>query len=374
MSLTDDEKKEVLEPCGRGYSHRRIADRTGHSETTIRNVINEACTEVVKLKDEDLQAEQIASQLDYPLAFVSRILRKYEEKEEKKKEKIKAEIEAEVEPEVEAEANIEAEIGANELSHRPSVENDWQEFEGRQELSDGKELQQEKADNLINKLEQLEKEVQNAGVADQNWLRRKKSLEDALKVFVTQQIDKIGCVEELAALESVIIGIEEKIRNLSEMYRPKITEAVKARRREKTIKLREAEEESNWLIDQSTKNVPLFPEFVRTKIKRLITVRNNEETLILVNAMRHYGQHLIQTNQKDPEHIKQYWQIFVEAVQQRRWDYLREMDQQYWSDAEKALLEIEVCAHCGEKLNTERKRDLGILRCIPCGKSYRLPS
>ena len=50
MELTDDEKKEILALYGRGYSHRRIANKTEHSETTIRNVINEAWREVVKLE------------------------------------------------------------------------------------------------------------------------------------------------------------------------------------------------------------------------------------------------------------------------------------------------------------------------------------
>ena len=80
MALTDDEKIEILELYGRGYSHRRIADKTNHSETTIRNVIKEAWRAVIKLKDDGLHVERIASQLDYSLAFVSRILRKYEEK------------------------------------------------------------------------------------------------------------------------------------------------------------------------------------------------------------------------------------------------------------------------------------------------------
>ncbi len=47
MALSKDDKKEILELRGRLYSHRKIADRTGHSETTVRMVINEATGQVI---------------------------------------------------------------------------------------------------------------------------------------------------------------------------------------------------------------------------------------------------------------------------------------------------------------------------------------
>ncbi len=174
MALTDDEKKEILEPYGRGYSHRRIADRTGHSETTIRNVINEACREVVKLKDDGLQVEQIASQLDYSLAFVSRILRKYEEKEVKQEEKIKAEIEAEVEPKMEAEVDTEVETEVNEASKELDVKKRWENFQKDFEIGKRKAHLRSCAKNDLVFLRESVIEYKNKGVFDQTYDDRQK--------------------------------------------------------------------------------------------------------------------------------------------------------------------------------------------------------
>ena len=45
--------------------------------------------------------------------------------------------------------------------------------------------------------------------------------------------------------------------------------------------------------------------------------------------MAHYGMRLLLITQKDPKFIEGFWKIFVEAVQQRRWDYLVEMGKYY---------------------------------------------
>ena len=72
MALTFSDKKQILTLKGQNYSDRKIASKTGHSETTVRKVIEEARGKIVGLND--IGAEKIAEQLDYPLEFVKLIL------------------------------------------------------------------------------------------------------------------------------------------------------------------------------------------------------------------------------------------------------------------------------------------------------------
>ena len=103
-------------------------------------------------------------------------------------------------------------------------------------------------------------------------------------------------------------------------------------------------------------------------------VKNDEQADIVFRAMAHYTMPLLQITQKGPKLIEGFWKIFVEAVRKRRWDYLIEMEKYYWKSIEATLIPIGICPHCGNKLNTEHINDLGVLQCIPCRKSYRLPS
>ena len=68
MALPFGDKKQILALKGQNYSDRKIASKTGHSETTIRKVIGEARGKILGLND--IGVDKIAEQLDYPLEFV----------------------------------------------------------------------------------------------------------------------------------------------------------------------------------------------------------------------------------------------------------------------------------------------------------------
>ena len=206
------------EPYGRRYSHRRIADKTGHSETTVRNVINDACREVVKLKNEGLQVEQIASQLGYPLAFVSRILRKYEEKEGKQEEKIKAEIEAEVEPKVEVGVKPEIEEKVIEASKELDVKKRWENFQKDLEIGKRKAHLRSCAKNDLVFLRESVIEYKNKGVFDQTYDDRQKMFRLEIEDFVLKNIDEVDTIEAISDLEGIWEQIEENLVSMVEVY------------------------------------------------------------------------------------------------------------------------------------------------------------
>ncbi len=60
MALTYEEISEILKLRGDGYSIRKIADKTGHSEATIVKAIAEAREQVIKLLAEGLGKDEIA--------------------------------------------------------------------------------------------------------------------------------------------------------------------------------------------------------------------------------------------------------------------------------------------------------------------------
>ena len=106
MALTVGDKKEILVLKGQNYSDRKIATKTGHSETTIRKVIEEARGKITGLHD--IGAEKIAEQIGYPLKFVQLTMERNQQKNE-------------IEPG--AKSNILA---------------DWNNFKERQNLNDAK--------------------------------------------------------------------------------------------------------------------------------------------------------------------------------------------------------------------------------------------
>ena len=80
MALTIDEKKEILALYGKGYSQRKIVDKLGYSERTVGNVIRRAAEEIMRLKSQGMSAEQIATRMDYTIAFVEIAIKNYGDK------------------------------------------------------------------------------------------------------------------------------------------------------------------------------------------------------------------------------------------------------------------------------------------------------
>jgi len=214
MALTFDEKKEILELYGRGYSQGKIRDRTGHSPTTIRKVIDEAAEEVVKLKAGGFEPEQIALQLDYPLAFIDIALKKHERKQ---KEEVKAEVEAE---------------GTAEEIESPKkldVETDWSKFQEKQEIEQRKEQIRVNTIELIDGLKFMENKYREEKVFDVVYDRRQKAIESELKDFVLAKVDEIDSIEAVSDLERIREDIDEKTVALFDEYDKKLGESKKFR-------------------------------------------------------------------------------------------------------------------------------------------------
>ncbi|GAG29605.1 unnamed protein product, partial [marine sediment metagenome] len=92
MALTNDEINEILELYGRGYSGRKIADKTEHSPITIYYHIRQAKKSVTGLIDKSMNVDKILSQLDYPNLFVNRVVRESSTShEENEKDELEAE-------------------------------------------------------------------------------------------------------------------------------------------------------------------------------------------------------------------------------------------------------------------------------------------
>ena len=128
MALTVDETKEILELRGRSYSYRKIAEKTGHSENTVRKVIVQAEERVKSLAVGGLTGEQITSQLDYPLMFVASVIEKWQADQEKVNEPVDTE--------------------ESKSSQKPDIKVEWEIFKKQQELERAKELLKEKVHAL----------------------------------------------------------------------------------------------------------------------------------------------------------------------------------------------------------------------------------
>lgn len=350
--LTDDEKKEILELYGRGYSHRKISDRTGHSETTIRNVIDKARREVAKLKDNGLQVEQIASQLDYPLAFVSRILRKHEEKQG---EESKAEVEAEVEPAVEVEVNEAPKISA--------IKTGWSDFQRNRDIEQRKEKIRREAIESIDNLKFWKEHLREEQVLDIDYDRRQRGIRKELEDFVLIKVNEIDSTEALYDFERVIEEINGKIVALFEEYEKKVAEATKTR---KAKEIARSDELLNSRID-----IPMFPEFVKEKIKDSFLVRNLEEASIVFDALSQVALVIMKTSDFKLEQNDKMWQGFMSIIRDGGWDYLKKMAFTYRKDLEGALVSINYCPACNSRLTRKHVEGKTIASCPSCNKAWR---
>ena len=119
MALTNDEITEILELYGRGYSGRKIANKTLHSEVTVFKVIRIASEAVVQLLEKRKDVDEIASQLGYPLAFVNLEFKKHEEKQREVSEYL-----------VEKKAKVEE----NEAQQKLVFREDWNSFQKKLEI------------------------------------------------------------------------------------------------------------------------------------------------------------------------------------------------------------------------------------------------
>lgn len=344
MALTPDEKRGILELCGKGYSYRKIYEKTKHSETTITKVIREAEGQVVRLRVEGLGAEQIASQLEYPLAFVSNVVDEQDTMLHKTR-KVLAE--------------------PSEVLVKPDIKIAWSEFKRLQELQKAKKGLRQQATKLEDDLEQLETQLDSVGIADTAWRERKELLVEQLLEFIPQQIEGIDSEESLHNIESVVEEIKERIHALVEEYKPKLKEA-------RELRSQQQKEHSDELLDQHI-SIPLFPGYVKKDIKRRFVITTEEEALIIADAMHQWALLPIKYRRDEPEYQRRLWRTFVACVKEEGWDYLQRLADQYRKDFSAAMLEIDVCPHCQKKLIRQLANEREILFCISCGGSYPIP-
>jgi len=297
--LTKDDKKQILELRTRGYSHRKIATITDHSENTVRDVIKEAEEQVIRLAATRLEADQIASQLDYPLVFVSLILRKHEDE---KKEEAKGESKAE-----ETSEEIES------IPQKIDVKTDWSEFQREQEIEQRKEQIKSEAIESINNLKQMESDYKKEEVFDVAYDRRRKAIKKELEDFVLAIVDQIDSIEAISNLERISEEIEEKIMTLFDDYDKKVGESMKLRKNREN-------KHSEKLLGEEI-NRPMIPDFVRNFIKSNFLVKNREEALIVLHALFEWVIFHDMLNKSDKESEK-LWRAFIGIAKEGKGDYL----------------------------------------------------
>jgi predicted transcriptional regulator/lambda repressor-like predicted transcriptional regulator len=341
MALTVDETKEILELRARSYSYRKIADKTGHSENTIRKVLMQAVEQAKGLAAKGLKTDQIASQLGYPSLFVSNVI---EQRQTRQKKVTK--------------------IDTDESSplRKPDVTVEWEAFRKEQKLAGDKGLLREKVHALTSELAHLESEAEKVGIADKVWHRRKHPLEDALANFVAQQIDKIDSGESLPALEDVISNIEKRIKSISKEYKRKIEEALERIQHEEKRR-------SDQLLGQHI-DIPLFPDFVIDCIKNHFIVKDDKTASVVMDAMHHYSVLIVEKYKKDPGQTQKMWRDFINLVELGGWAYLNRLAKEGREHQEKLLVSINVCPQCESKLTRSLEQGEEIATCSSCGVSY----
>ena len=341
MALTDDEKKEILRLRGSQYSHGKIADKTSHSETTIRKVINGAKGRVIRLRAEGLQAQQIASQLDYPLAFVSNVIDEQERASG-------------------AAPGVDVEV--SHPSKQIDVQAAWVSYKMQEGVERAKERLLDEGDKQIEDLRRLENQLQKKASLDADWRERKTTLEDRWAEFVLERVDGVDSQETLLALQSVVEEILENARALSEDGERKVREAEERSRQQE-------KQRSDQLLDKQI-DIPLFPDFVKEQVKMLLLARTDEHAKAVADAMHQWALVIDRIRQASPEHRQQMWRLFVDRVREERWEYIQRSGKEYRHDLENSLLSIGICHRCHSRLTPRYYPGRVAMHCTQCGAYF----
>ena len=302
MALTKDEIREILELYGNGYSGRKIADKTEHSEVTIYKLIRLAKKRVINLQEEGLEAEQIASRLECPLACVRSALENYEEKQRER-------LEAGVEPEVEVEIH--------KSLKKSEIRTDWDKFQKGLQIEQCKDKIRSEAIELIDFLKFWEEDFRKGGVYNQDYHIRQMAIRKELEDFVLTKIDESDSREALSDLESILEGISETIIALIQEYDEKTIELRQARKAEE--QKRSAEYLNSNII------VPLFPAFVKEEINKRFPVKNFKEASIVSDALIKIALKILKRSDFTWERNDEMWQPFMNMIKDGGWDYLNKM-------------------------------------------------
>lgn len=341
MALTQDDKSEILKLVASGYSRRKIADKRGHSETTIRDVIRKAEAQILNLRAEGLDDERIATELACPISFVTRVTVEPESASGKE-----ASTGAEVSPTAER-----ADIGAA-----------WDEFRRLQDIESAKAEIRKSVNESVDKLVELEIELEDMHLVDTTWRKRKRRLANAPDSFVAKHIDAVDSMKELATLENVAKEIEEQVDALVQEYRPKIEEA-------KGLGLQRKKKRSDQLLDKQI-NIPRFPSFVKKKIRSFFVVETEEQATSIADAMHRWADMNLKAGTESREHEGKVWRAFWASVKERGWEFVRKLAKDYREESEGFLLSIGICPRCDAKLTRKHAAGEVVLRCPSCGASF----
>ena len=171
MALTNDEINEILELYGRGYSGRKIAGKTIHSEVTVYYHIRRAKKRVTDLIAESIDADQIVSQLDYPVSFVNHVIRETDLTQITDVKDI-AEIE-----------NTEEEI---ESPLEVDVQADWDNYQKNLEFEQCKDELLERVMKFLESLRSWEEHFKEKHTIDGEFQKRQSTFERKLEDFVLE--------------------------------------------------------------------------------------------------------------------------------------------------------------------------------------------
>lgn len=196
MALTNDDKRQIWGLYGQGYSYRKIWEKTDFRELTVRKYVNELSKQVFILREEGLEAEQIAGRLECSLAAVNRALKKYEEYQKG-----------------ETKRGLETEkvVKENEPPKKLAVRTGWDEFQNKQELEQRKEKIRINAAGQLYFIKDSEEYHRNEGVIDVDYSRRQKAIVCELEDFILIKVDEIDSIEAICELEAIIKEIDKKI-------------------------------------------------------------------------------------------------------------------------------------------------------------------
>lgn len=322
MALTFGDKKQILTLKGQNYSDRKIASKTGHSETTVRKVIEEARGKIVSL--DDIGADKIAEQLDYPLGFIELIMEKQKQLN-----------------------TIEPEAKSNILAN-------WGDFKEQQQLRYAKEKLEDKLIELNVALDGYKSELASEGELDESWAERRQFLEEKMN-FLLEYLEKIDSMEDLKLMQDNAVNeIYQDYNSLSGQYSAKIKRVQERRRRqeeEEENSRRKQEEQERHQRKLLTKqllnkylNNPMFPEHLRRAIPESIkeflaaffTIEKEEQALTAVKGLYRFAIP-IANMENEPDFANTMWNTFRNNIKEEEGKYLLKLSQD-WDSIKNELI------------------------------------
>lgn len=315
MALTFSDKKDILALKGQNYSDRKIASKTGHSETTIHKVIEEARGKIVGLND--IAADKIAEQLGYPLEFVQLTMEK-----DKQLNAIKPE----------AKSNILA---------------DWNDFKQQQQLRYAKEKLENELTELSVALDDCISELSSEDELDESWAERRQSFEEKTN-FLLACLEKIDSMEDLELMkDNAVKEIYQAYNSLYEQCLVNIEKVHEHHRRqeEEEENYRRKQEEDRRRRKLLTKqllnkylNSSRFPEHLRRVVPESIkeflavsfTVEKEEQALTAAKGLYRFAIPIAKM-ENEPDFANVMWDTFRKNIKEKKGEYLLRLSLEWGS-------------------------------------------